>query len=116
MHLQRRRRRTEACGGTSSVECFTRRGITAGKEPPRHERHLVELFGRGVDLLINRRAYWAAAVRLSHDTGLVALTCALCDVVTNDGNMLVQTFATMPLLVISLQSIKLLVPKSSVGY
>jgi hypothetical protein len=56
MHPQRRRRCTEACGRAWAVECFTRRGTAAAKEPPRHERHPGELFGWGVDLLINRRA------------------------------------------------------------
>jgi hypothetical protein len=37
-------------------------------------------------------------------------------VVTDDGNMLVYTFATMPLLIIRLHPIKSLVPKSSLGY
>jgi hypothetical protein len=86
------------------------------KEPPRHERHPGKLFGRGVDLLVNRRAYRAAVVRLPRNACLVALTCALCDVVTNNGNMLVQTFANIPVLAISLKPIKSLVPKSSLGY
>jgi hypothetical protein len=38
-------------------ECFTRRGTTDTREPPRYERYLGKLFGRGVDLPVHQRAY-----------------------------------------------------------
>jgi hypothetical protein len=54
-----------------------------------HPKHFSPGLAIAVDLLVNRRAYRTAVVRLPRDAGLVALTCALCDVVTNDGNVLV---------------------------